>query len=111
MSEVERPEEDLAGQAAYMPPATFDFLVASLRSQVEFALLKGKEGDEPDFMVARHVIDIMAVLQEKTRGNLTIEEQRFLENSLTELRFRYVQTWEDSHKEKPAAAEPETQQA
>ena len=42
------------------------------------------------------------MLQEKTRGNLTIEEQRLLENSLTELRFRYVQAVED--KGKPAAA-------
>jgi len=33
----------------------------------------------------------MAILQEKTRGNLTLEEQRMLENSVTELRFRFVQ--------------------
>jgi hypothetical protein len=31
------------------------------------------------------------MLQEKTRGNLTLDEQRMIENNLTELRFRYVQ--------------------
>jgi Domain of unknown function (DUF1844) len=45
------------------------------------------------------------VLQEKTRGNLSLEEQRMIENSLTELRFRYVQVLEDSKKEKAAKAE------
>jgi len=33
----------------------------------------------------------MAMLLEKTKGNLSMEEHRTLENSLTELRFRYVQ--------------------
>jgi len=38
------------------------------------------------------------MLQEKTRGNLTLDEQRNLENTLTELRFRYVQRLEESQK-------------
>jgi hypothetical protein len=38
----------------------------------------------------------MAMLTEKTKGNLSLEEQRYLENSLTELRFRFVQTAEES---------------
>jgi hypothetical protein len=33
----------------------------------------------------------MGILLEKTKGNLSLDEQRLLENSLTELRFRYVQ--------------------
>jgi hypothetical protein len=37
----------------------------------------------------------MAVLLEKTKGNLELEERRLLENSLTELRFRFVQVSED----------------
>ena len=45
------------------------------------------------------------MLSEKTRGNLSIEEQRLIENSVTELRFRYVQVTERAAKEKVAAAE------
>ena len=52
----------------------------------------------PDFDLARHSIDMMNVLLEKTAGNLTLEEQRLLENSLTELRFRYIQVVEESKK-------------
>ncbi len=33
---------------------------------------------------------MLAMLQEKTRGNLSLEEQRLLENTVTEMRFRYV---------------------
>jgi hypothetical protein len=49
------------------------------------------EKPEPDLMLSRHTIDMMAMLLEKTKGNLSLEEHRMLENSLTELRFRYVQ--------------------
>jgi hypothetical protein len=44
--------------------------------------------------LARHFIDTLAILQDKTRGNLSLEEQRLLDNSLTELRFRFVQASE-----------------
>ncbi len=79
-----------------LPPATFTFLTQSLRVQAEvhLGLLHfgpEEEKQEPNLDLARHHIDLLGVLQEKTRGNLTLEEQRLLENSLTELRFRYVQ--------------------
>jgi hypothetical protein len=76
-----------------VPPATFEFLVASLRFQAEMAMgfLKMKEDDAPDLDAARHLIDLLAMLEEKTRGNLSVEEKRAIENTLTELRFRFVQ--------------------
>lgn len=94
-----------------LPPATFDFLVLSLKTQIEvhLGLLHfGEEKDrpEPEFRIARHSIDLLAMLQEKTHGNLTIEEQRLIENALTELRFRFVQAMEQ-HQKKAAAATAE----
>ena len=78
-----------------LPPASFNFIVLSLRAQAEMQLglmhFDEEEKPEPDLFMARHTIDLMAVLLEKTRGNLQLEEQRLLENSLTELRFRFVQ--------------------
>jgi hypothetical protein len=77
-----------------LPPASFLFLVLSLRAQCEIQLglmHYGEEKPEPDLELARHTIDLLGVLLEKTKGNLGIEEHRMLENSLTELRFRYVQ--------------------
>ena len=84
-----------------LPPATFEFLVLSLRTQTEMHLglfYSGEEQDqdqpEPDFRIARHSIDLLSMLQDKTRGNITVEEQRLIENTVTELRFRYVQAME-----------------
>jgi Domain of unknown function (DUF1844) len=95
-SPQETPQEESQQEAARMPlpPASFLFLVLSLRAQCEIQLglmHYGEEKTEPDLALARHSIDLMAMLLEKTKGNLSLEEHRMLENSLTELRFRYVQ--------------------
>src|SRR5664279_6270620 len=78
-----------------MPPASFSFIVLSLRAQTEMQLGLMHFGEEekpkPNLQLARHSIDMLAMLLEKTKGNLSLEEHRLLENSLTELRFRYVQ--------------------
>jgi hypothetical protein len=82
-----------------IPPATFEFLTYSLKTQTEMHLGLLRFGDEqddaaapaePDFRAARHTLDLLSMLREKTKGNLTVEEERMLENSLTELRFRFV---------------------
>ena len=89
-----------------LPPATFGFLVASIvmQAQVNLGMLHfGDEADRPapNIPMARHAIDLLAMLQEKTRGNITYEEQRELENSLTELRFRFVQALEHKTTDPP----------
>jgi hypothetical protein len=93
-----------------LPPASFAFLVESIlmQTQMQLGLLrlgeKDEEDAEPNLPLARHSIDILGMLQEKTRGNLSTEEQRLIENGLTELRFRYVQAAEE-FKKKPLAGE------
>src|SRR5579859_4290723 len=86
-----------------LPPPTFEFLVFSLKTQAEMrlGLLKFSEEDEaPDLSAARHAIDLLAMIHEKTRNNLSMDEQRLIENSLTELRFRFVQVSENVGKSK-----------
>ena len=92
-----------------LPPPTFEFLIISLKMQAEMRLgllAMGQEKEEaPDLPAARHAIDLLSMLAEKTRGNLALDEQRLLENSLTELRFRFVQV-SDKAKARSAAEEP-----
>lgn len=91
-----------------IPPANFSFLVESIlmQTQIQLGLLdlgeKDEKPPEPNLPLARHSIDILAMLQEKTKGNLTSEEQRLLENGLTELRFRYVQVVDELKKKNPS---------
>ena len=95
MSDAVTPEAGAEQPRPPLPAASFGLLVLSLRAQAEMQLGLSPFGDEPgdgpDLVLARHTIDMMAVLLEKTKGNLTLDERRLLENSLTELRFRFVQ--------------------
>ena len=96
-----------------IPPANFSFLIESILMQTQmqlglFRFGEKEEGEEnePNLPLARHSIDMLAMLQEKTRGNLSVEEQRLLENGLTELRFRFVQVSDELKKKnepKPAS--------
>ncbi len=97
MSDTEKLHEESAAAQFSLPEANFEFLVFSLGLQAQQQLgLLPVPGDEegafqPNLPLARHTIDLLGVLLEKTKGNLTLEEHRYLENTITELRFRYVQ--------------------
>jgi hypothetical protein len=99
VSEVKLHEED--DVRPELPPADFDFLVYSLRLQAEMSLglLPSSGKARPDFEAAAHNIDLLAMLAAKTRGNLTADEQRSLDQSLMELRFRFVQAKDSFAKE------------
>ena len=79
-----------------MPVLTFPGFVISLATTAAIHF-----GDVPDpatgekgavnLVGAAQMIEILALLDEKTRGNLTAEERQVLEQVLYELRRRYVQ--------------------
>ena len=52
--------------------------------------VSGQPG-HPNLQAAQQMIDILALLEVKTRGNLTAEERQLLEQILYELRLRYVE--------------------
>ena len=75
------------------PPATLAGLVSQLMTQTLFYLGElAPRGGEPviNLDMAKHNIDLLGVLEEKTRGNLTPEEKRLLDSVLYEIRMRYV---------------------
>ena len=82
-------EEGFEGEAT-----GFETLVSYLSTTAMFqlGLLAGPGGERipPDFVNARHTLDILEVLQEKTRGNLSTNEVRLLDEVLYELRMRFV---------------------
>jgi len=77
-----------------LPPFDFNLLVLSLTTSALIHLGEAPEGAgaaEPvNLGHARQVIDTLAVLEEKTRGNLTGEEERILHQALFDLRMRYA---------------------
>lgn len=77
-----------------LPEVNFNSLIFSLSSS---ALINLGEIADPntgqkqkDLPLAKHTIDTIAMLQDKSKGNLNPEEQRFLDTILADLRWRYV---------------------
>jgi hypothetical protein len=79
---------------AQFPRITFSVFVMSLNTSalVQLGELEepGAGGKSVNLELARHTIDTIAMLQEKTRGNLDKDEQTMIDNILCDLRMRYV---------------------
>jgi hypothetical protein len=78
-----------------LPPASFATLVSSLVAQI-FYSLGGMQDPKTgrrmvDLEMAKHHIDTLSMLEEKTKGNLTAEEKQTLDQALYETRMQYVQ--------------------
>ncbi len=82
------------GEQLPIPEASFSTLAMTLVTQATYAL--GQAGapegqDVPvDLDMAKHIIDTLAVLEEKTKGNLTPEESGLLNEYLYQLRMLFV---------------------
>jgi Domain of unknown function (DUF1844) len=66
-------------------------LVTSAMYQLGMAARPGEIAPPPDLPAARETIDLLALLQVKTKGNLTSEEEKLLTGSLQELRLVFVE--------------------
>lgn len=102
-SQVEKEKEaarqqqaDPGEEVGEIPPASFVGLLSMLGSQAMAAL-----GVMPDFVtgevnvnrpLAKHCIDMLGVLKEKTSGNLDEDEAAHLRDALHQLRMLYVST-------------------
>ncbi len=84
-----------SGPGGGLPPASFETLVSTMVTQALFALgaipdpRTGQRFENLD--LARHHIDLLSVLQEKTKGNLSEDESAMISTTLYELRSRYIQ--------------------
>jgi hypothetical protein len=81
----------LGGHSAEM---NFDKLVQSVYMTAALQMGAGAQpGEQPrvDILGARQSIDMLSVLSEKTKGNLTEKEQRLLQNALFELRMMFME--------------------
>ncbi|MDA7951544.1 MAG: DUF1844 domain-containing protein [Pirellulaceae bacterium] len=96
-SQAEQPaasSDDSSDSAQSMPPVSFTLLVTSLATQALVSLGKFPDPVSGETTVskeqAKHYIDLLGVLEEKTKGNLDNEEKELLEGSLHQLRMLFV---------------------
>lgn len=76
------------------PPADFNTLILSLSTSalMHMGLIHGPDGTptEKNLVLAKHSIDLIALLEKKTEGNLTGEEERLVSQVLYDLRMQFV---------------------
>ena len=91
-SEQQEPKE--TPERIELPPVNFTNFINSLASTAFMYMggLMDPETKKPivELNLAKHHIDIIEMLQQKTKGNLTVPESNFLENTLYNLRMSYV---------------------
>ena len=77
-----------------LPEARFDLFISGLAMEALVAM-----GDMPhpatkkqtiNLQQAKYLIDLLAVFEEKTKGNLSVDEERLLKDALYQLRMRYL---------------------
>lgn len=87
------PDQD--GQCV-MPEVTFSTFVMSLNTSILFHLGELADPETGQTVknseLARHAIDTLVVLEQKTKGNLTEEEAELLKNILYDVKIRFVKS-------------------
>jgi hypothetical protein len=78
-----------------LPPADFAGLVNALVSNIVYAL-GGYEDPQThkryvDLQLGKHYVDLLSVLEAKTRGNLSEDEKKLMDAALYQVRMQYVQ--------------------
>lgn len=77
------------------PPIAFTTFVLGLASTALIHLGAAPHPDgggaKPDLVLARQSLELLSLLREKTRGNLTQEEEKLFDEVLTDLRLRFVE--------------------
>jgi hypothetical protein len=87
-------KRDASGDEAALPAIDFSTFLLSLSTSALYHLGLANDADgslpEPNLPLAKQSIDILALLREKTRGNLTADEAQLLDSLLYDLRLSYV---------------------
>lgn len=83
-----------SSQSVPTPPVTFSSFVISLGSSSLMLMGEQLDPQQPSIPVnlpqAKEIIDLLSVLEDKTKGNLTSDEQTVLRDMLYALRMKYV---------------------
>lgn len=100
VEETETAKESAHPRDVPLPPASLEILIASLATQAmtSLGLLPSPISNKLERMPnqAKHLIDMLSVLQEKTQGNRSEQESAILDDTLHQLRMAYVSVREES---------------
>ncbi|MFH1905501.1 MAG: DUF1844 domain-containing protein [bacterium] len=94
----EKVVEDKKKEEFKMPPLEVNFMMfitsLSMQAMMSLGLYPNPvtKKEEKNLDAAKYTIDTIAMIQEKTKGNLTSEESRLMDNILYDLRMKYIES-------------------
>lgn len=93
-TETKETEEEQVQEKREMPTADFSGLVSMLTTQAFFALglIRSEEDKDqsPDLQMAKYNIDMLDVIEQKSKGNLNEDEEKLISGALHQLRMAFV---------------------
>jgi hypothetical protein len=93
--EKERLAQETASQEPLPDPNFAELLnMIAIQAMVGFGGMAGPGGERipPNLEIAKHYVDMLQVLEDKTKGNLTDDEKKLLDQVVYEIRMRYIQS-------------------
>lgn len=112
-AEAQREKDRLAEETIKpeeLPEAQFAELINLLAMQalVGLGMVSGQGGERipPNLEIAKHYVDLLQLLEDKTRNNLTDDEKKIMDMALYEMRTRYIQAVSGGSAMGPAPAPP-----
>jgi hypothetical protein len=98
-AEARKEKERLAQETAKqepLPDPNFAEVInmIAIQAMVGFGGMAGPGGERipPNLEIAKHYVDMLQVLEDKTKGNLTDDEKNLLDQVIYEVRMRYIQS-------------------
>ena len=92
--ETQVPSGEAAARAEGFPEARFDLFISGLAMEALIALGElphpTTRKQEVNLRQARYLVDLLGVFEEKTKNNLSVDEERVLKDTLYQLRMRYL---------------------
>jgi hypothetical protein len=92
--EKQEKKQEQKQQRGPLPKGDLAALISMLTTQAFFSMgafkVEGQEDREPDLELARYNIDMLETLEEKTKGNLSKQEEKVLKETLNQVRMAYV---------------------
>ena len=94
LAEEEKKDQQQKKERGPLPKGDLAALISMLTTQAFFSLgvlkVEGADDKEPDLELAKYNIDMLETIEEKTKGNLTEQEEKVLSDTLNQLRMAYV---------------------
>lgn len=83
----------------YKPPIFLDLVISVGAGALQVLVFEPDDKDGPNLDLARYSIDMLELLKVKTKGNLEKDEEKFLDETIHQLRMKYVEVAQKSGEE------------